>query len=99
MKLDYFPGLSSLTFVKGTLENPVIQSESRVRQGCEPLLLRMPLTDFPLKHRWDGWRRGRGWAAGFAKALSLASRCLRGRPVPLRGGEGGAQEGMGEVVP
>ena len=76
---DYFPGESSLTFVKGTLENPVTQSESEVRQGWEPLLLRMPLTEFPLKSGIAG-------AAGEeTEAEPLASRCPGGRPAPPRG--------------
>ena len=40
---------------------------------------------FEVRHRWGGWRRDRGWAPGFAKALSLASRCPGGRPAPPRG--------------
>lgn len=93
---DHFPGESSLTFVKGTLENPVIQNESEVRQGCEPLLLRMPLTEFPLKSGIAG-------AAGEeAEAEPLASRRLSAWLRDVReegrlhrgGGEGGAQEEM-----
>lgn len=93
---DYFPGESSLTFVKGTLENPVTQSESEVRQGWEPLLLRMPLTEFPLKSGIAG-------AAGEeTEAEPLASRRLSAWLRDVReegrlhrgGGEGGAQEEM-----
>ena len=40
---------------------------------------------FEVGHLCGSWRTGRGRAAGFAMALSLALRCPRGRPAPLRG--------------
>ena len=73
MRSDYFPGESSLTFVKGTLENPVIQSESEVGQACERPLLRVAVTEFPLKSGISG---AAGGQAGAGRLAALNHPCL-----------------------
>ena len=100
MRSDYFPGESSLTFVKGTLENPVIQSESEVGQACERPLLRVAVTEFHLKSGISGAAGGQAGAGQLALRWLSAWLCDVHEEGQLHrgGGEGGAQEEIGEVV-
>ena len=95
-----FPWWKFTDVCEGDIRKPCY-SESEVRQGCEPLLLRMPLTEFPLKSGIAGVAGEEAGAEQLASGrLSAWLRDVRqeGR-LHRAGGEGGAQEETSSGLP